>query len=76
MSSSAEGDGCTGFQWLEAHFPIRACCDVHDAGGSDGTLLDCLAAATPDWALPIVVLCVFLMVVFRPLYQWLKARAK
>lgn len=32
-------DGCTGFWPLEWLFPkITACCSVHDAGGTDGTL--------------------------------------
>lgn len=68
------GDGCTGFQWFEQFFPVRACCDVHDLGGSDGTLLDCLLQATPGWAWPAVGLCVTLMLLFRPIYRRFKAR--
>lgn len=64
-----ESDGCTGFQWLEQFFPIRACCEVHDAGGSDGTLLDCLMANTPEWSWVLVTLCVALMVLARPIYR-------
>lgn len=67
-------DGCTGFQWAEWLFPIRACCDVHDLGGSDGTLLDCLLANTPEWAWPIVGLCVALMLLVRPIYRRFKPK--
>lgn len=69
-------DGCTGFQWLEQFFPIHACCAVHDMGGTDGTLLDCLLQATPGWAWPIVGLCVTLMLLFRPIYRLVKVGAK
>lgn len=41
-------DGCTGFQWLERFFSIRPCCVVHDLGGTDGQLLDCLLNNTPE----------------------------
>jgi len=67
-------DGCTGFWLFELFFPIRDCCVVHDAGGSDGTLLDCLLSATPPWAWPVVALCVAIMIFFRPVYHWLKKR--
>lgn len=63
------GDGCTGFQWLEPFFAIRACCEVHDMGGSDGTLLDCLLTNTPHWAWSLVGLCVTLMLLFRPILR-------
>lgn len=65
-------DGCTGFQLLELVVPIRTCCEVHDAGGSDGVLLDCLLAATPVWSWGLVGLCVALMLLFRPIYHLLK----
>lgn len=66
------GDGCTGFQWLEPLVAIRTCCDLHDMGGSDGTLLDCLLNATPAWSWPLVGLCVTLMLLARPFYHLLK----
>lgn len=67
-------DGCTGFQWLEPFFAIRTCCDVHDFGGSDGTLLDCLLNATPHWAWPVVGLCVTIMLLLRPIYRLVKSK--
>ncbi len=69
-------DGCTGFQWAEWLFTVRACCDVHDFGGSDGTLLDCLLANTPEWTWPLVGLCVVLMLLFRPLYRLFKPKGQ
>lgn len=67
-------DGCTGFQWAEWLFPVHACCVVHDGGGSDGQLLDCLMQNTPTWTWALVVLCVAVMVLFRPLYRALKRK--
>lgn len=74
----APSDGCTGFQWLEGFFPtIRDCCVVHDAGGSDGTLLDCLQAGLPPWAWAAAALCVGLMIGLRPVYVvWQRWRKK
>lgn len=70
------GDGhCTGFQWVEWIFPhVQACCLIHDAGGTDGTLLDCLQAALPPWAWALAALGVAVMIVFRPVYAWMQAR--
>lgn len=64
-----ESDGCTGFQLFEHFFPIRACCEVHDLGGTDGALLDCLMSNTPEWTWPVVALCVALMILVRPIYR-------
>ena len=76
MAASIEpvGDGCSGFQWLEWAYPIRGCCDVHDLGGSDGVLLDCLMANTPEWTWPVVALCVAVMILFRPIYRLFKPK--
>lgn len=66
-------DGCTGFWLAEWLFPAaRDCCVVHDFGGSNGTLLDCLQAVLPGWAYVIAGFCVALMILFRPVYQWIK----
>lgn len=66
-------DGCSGFWLLEWIFPsITNCCTVHDMGGTDGALLDCLQAALPAWAWAPAALCVALMVLFRPVYNWIK----
>jgi len=67
-------DGCTGFQWAEALFPVRACCEIHDAGGTDGGLLDCLMQNTPPTTWPIVGLCVAVMILVRPAYRWFRNR--
>lgn len=68
-------DGCTGFwlfQWL---FPsITQCCAIHDAGGSNGALLDCLQIALPVWAYPVAGVCVALMILVRPLYEAIMRR--
>lgn len=65
-------DGCTGFWWLEWIFKIHDCCVIHDFGGTDGTLVDCLMANTPGWTWPLVILCVAVMAFFRPVYHWIK----
>ena len=65
-------DGCTGFWFLERFFNIRQCCVVHDAGGSDWLLTNCLWENTPGWAVAPVALCVAVMILFRPVYRWFK----
>lgn len=66
-------DGCTGFWLFEWLFPaIRSCCEIHDFGGSNGTLLDCLEGVLPGWAYPVAGICVALMILARPLYQAIK----
>lgn len=63
-------DGCTGFQWAEWLFPsIHGCCVIHDGGGSDGVLLDCLQANLPPWAWALAALAVAAMVLVRPVYR-------
>jgi hypothetical protein len=70
---SPPSDGCTGFQWAEWFFPAtRACCEIHDAAGTDGALLDCLRDALPVWAYPIAAICVVVMIWWRPLYRLIK----
>lgn len=73
MTELGQSDGCTGFQFLEGLFDgVRDCCVVHDAGGSDGMLLDCLQGVLPGWAWAPAALCVAVMVFFRPLYHRIK----
>jgi hypothetical protein len=68
-------DGCTGFQVAEWLFPaIRACCEVHDFGGTDGALLDCLMGVLPQWTWPVAALCVALMVLVRPIYRLVRPK--
>lgn len=68
-------DGCTGFWWAEWLFPsITQCCMIHDGGGSDGALLDCLLLNTPPRVAPLVAICVAVMILLRPLYHWLKRK--
>ena len=63
-------DGCTGFWLFQFFFPaITQCCLVHDTGGTNGDLLDCLQAALPHWAYVVAGFCVALMILFRPLYD-------
>ena len=64
-------DGCTGFWWAEWRWPlIRRCCVDHDLGASDGTLVDCLVAASVPPALAVAG--VALMALLRPAYHALK----
>lgn len=67
-------DGCTGFPDRLFQWDWSTCCDVHDFGGTDGQLLDCLFSTVPEWAWPIMALCVALMVLFRPIYRILSRR--
>jgi hypothetical protein len=68
-------DGCSGFQWAEWFFPdARMCCAVHDAGGSNGQLLDCLQSVLPHWAYVVAAFFVALMILFRPIYHALFKR--
>ena len=66
-------DGCSGFSWAEWLFPAtRTCCDLHDAGGTDGELLDCLQGVLPPWAWAIAAFLVALMILIRPLYRLIR----
>lgn len=71
-TSTVVSDGCSFFQWTEWFFPAtRACCEIHDAGGSNGQLLDCLQSVLPHWAYVIAGFFVALMILVRPLYRLL-----
>lgn len=64
-------DGCTGFPDQLGAKDLRACCGVHDDGGTDGALIDCLQALDPTsflWCLG-VLLAVVLMHIGRPIYN-------
>lgn len=63
---------CTGFPDGIGPWNWQACCMVHDEGGSDGRLLDCIAGTVPSWAEIIVVIAIGGMVFFRPLYNVLQ----
>lgn len=65
-------DGCTGFPDRLFNYDWSACCTIHDAGGSDGALLDCITSHGPTWAAGLIAACVTLMVFFRPVYVWLQ----
>jgi hypothetical protein len=65
-------DGCTGFWFAELFFDIRQCCVVHDTGGTDELLTYCLMNFVPVWLWPIVLLCVALMLLFKPIYRRFK----
>ncbi len=65
---------CTGFPDSLGPWNWHECCLAHDAGGSDGQLLDCISSHVPTWAEVIVILCIALMALFRPIYNWLQRR--
>lgn len=72
VSLGSDG-GCTAFAWAQAIWPqIGACCALHDLGGSDGSLLDCLQGALPHWAWPLVGFSVALMILVRPAYNFMQ----
>lgn len=77
VSLGADG-GCTGLQWLVDltpwREPITACCLLHDAGGTDGGLLDCLQSVVPTWLWPLAAFAVAVMVLGRPAYRWLQGK--
>lgn len=77
VSLGSDG-GCTGLQWLVNLTPwrdaISACCTGHDGGQSDGWLLDCLQHGVPLWAWPLVAFAVAVMVLWRPVYNWLQRK--
>lgn len=51
-------DGCTLFNWAEKLWPIRGCCDAHDAGGGLWELFVCLVMNTPAYVwLPLPFIC-------------------
>mgnify|MGYP007026935052 CR=1 FL=1 len=47
---------------------------THARHGYTRGLLDCLLQNTPPWAWPVVALCVAIMILFRPLYHWIKKK--
>lgn len=68
-------DGCTGFWLFQAMFPaVGECCAAHDAGASNGVLLDCLEANLPAWAYVVAAFCVAIMILVRPLYRLIVRR--
>jgi hypothetical protein len=67
--SLGSDEGCTGFPDRLGPWDWSACCLSHDAGGTDGMLLDCLVNATPGVPAVLCVLAVFLMALFRPVYN-------
>lgn len=61
---------CTGFQLVEWIFPvINSCCAVHDLGGTDGSLLDCLQSVLPNWTWAPAGAAIALMIALRPVYN-------
>lgn len=72
--SVIDTDGCTGFPDSLFGRDFTACCTVHDEGGSDVVLLNCLNEAVGDewWFLILVFLAVLLMKTFRPVYNLLQ----
>jgi hypothetical protein len=71
-----ETDGCTGFPDAIGKINFATCCTIHDDGGSDGALLDCVTTQAVQqemgWLAPILAFAVFLMILFRPVYNLLQ----
>lgn len=65
---------CTGFPDGLGPWDWHECCLVHDTGGRDGALLDCISDHVPTWAEAIVGLALVLMILGRPAYNWLQRR--
>lgn len=64
-------DGCTGFPDALFGRDLTACCSIHDDGGSDGALLDCLDNAVGGewWLIVLVGAGVAAMRIGRPVYN-------
>lgn len=64
-------DGCTGFPDQIGQRDLTQCCAVHDLGGSDALLQQCLTEIDPTtgWWVTLVVVGVFLMKMCRPIYN-------
>lgn len=60
---------CTGFPDGIGPWDWHECCLVHDAGGSDGALVDCITQVVPPWGEAIVLIAVATMVIWRPVYN-------
>lgn len=60
---------CTGFPGGVGPWDWSHCCQVHDLGGSDGGLVDCVIAAAPGLPAAVVLAAVTVMALFRPLYN-------
>lgn len=72
--STIKTDGCTGFPDHIGTKDLTYCCAIHDDGGSDGALVDCLTALDPSaywWALAVII-GVAAMRVLRPCYNLLQ----
>lgn len=73
VSLGSDG-GCTGFPDGMFGLDWSACCALHDAGGGDGALLDCLQQTVPTWAWPLAGIAVAAMITARPIYNWLQRK--
>lgn len=69
-----ETDGCTGFPDQIGHRDLGHCCTVHDLGGTDRELQDCLINLDPSsyWWILVVVGGVLVMQLLRPAYNLLQ----
>lgn len=65
---SADGR-CTGFPNGIGNWDWSHCCTVHDLGGTDGQLIDCITAATPGLPVVFIIAAVALMALYRPVYN-------
>lgn len=67
-------DGCTGFPDSVGGHDLSQCCSIHDDGGTDGQLMDCVDAAVGgEWVWIVLAgIAIALMRVFRPVYNQLQ----
>lgn len=67
---SLGSDGaCTGFPSGIGDWDWSACCLAHDAGGTDGQLVDCIAQAASGLPIVVILAAVSVMALFRPVYN-------
>lgn len=68
VSLGSDG-GCTGFPSGIGKWDWSSCCTLHDAGGLDGQLVDCIAANAPGLPIAVILAAVTLMALGRPFYN-------
>lgn len=71
VSLGSDG-GCTGVPSGLVNEALLKCCVENDLGGRDGQLLDCATDALPGVPVVLVSLAIFIMALFRPLYNLLQ----
>jgi hypothetical protein len=67
MEISSNSDGCS---WVP-DFWFRPCCEVHDAGGSDLELAQCIVETADPVLLPLAVVLAILYFIGLKLFGWI-----